>query len=301
MSSPPPRTERVSQRAKGLQSQDGAAILAVMQEAQREAMEVVRDAHAAIIEAAAAVAASLGSGHRIAFAGAGSAGLVALADGVELSGTFGLPADAVTVLFAGGMDSLNHLSGAAEDDTKAGAREVDRAGLGAGDSVICVSASGTTPYCLSIADGAASAGATVIGIACNPATALLERADIPILLATPEEIVSGSTRLGAATAQKVALNMLSTLVGMRLGHVHDGHMVNVVVDNAKLEKRAIRAVAAIGSCSPEMAERLLIETAWRIKPATLLARGVSDAAQAAALLEASDGHLDVALGMLRGG
>ena len=170
---------------------------------------------------------------------------MALADALELLGTFGIPPDRTPVLLAGGAAALIEMTGAVEDIATDATRDVADAGLGAGDVVICVSASGTTPYTLAAAEAARAAGATVVGIANVAGSALLQAADLPVLLDTGPELVAGSTRMGAATAQKIALNMLSTLTGLRLGHVHDGYMVNVVADNAKLRRRAARIVAAV--------------------------------------------------------
>src|SRR5690606_20422107 len=113
------------------------------------------------------------------------------------------------------------------------------------DCVIAVSASGSTPYALAIASHAKERGARVVALANNPGAALFEGADAAILLETPPEVISGSTRMGAGTAQKIAFNMFSTLVGVHLGHVHDGHMVNLKADNIKLKGRACRIVSDI--------------------------------------------------------
>ena len=131
---------------------------------------------------------------------------------------------------------------------------------------------------------------TVAGIANVAGSALLRAADLPVLLETGPEIVTGSTRMGAATAQKAALNMLSALVGIRLGHVHDGYMVNVVADNAKLRDRAVRIVCALSGADIETARAALETTGGAVKPAVLVARGRT-AAEAAEDLTNSRGHL----------
>ena len=141
---------------------------------------------------------------------------------------------------------------------------------------------------------AAACGATIVGFANVAGSALLDLADIPVLLDTGPEVVSGSTRMGAATAQKAALNLLSALVGVRLGHVHDGYMVNLIADNAKLVDRAARIVADISGVSRAMAEAALAQTGGAVKPAILVARGQSPAEAKAALAE-SGGHLPATL------
>ncbi len=161
--------------------------------------------------------------------------------------------------------------------------------------VICVSASGSTPYTLAVADLARSNGVTVVGVASVAGSQLLARSDVPILLETGPEVVSGSTRMAAGTAAKVALNMLSTRVGLLLGHVYDGHMVNVVADNAKLVDRAARIVAALSGQDMDVARAALAATSGAVKPAILVAAGSTPDAASTALSE-SGGHLGPAIG-----
>ena len=153
-----------------------------------------------------------------------------------------------------------------------------------------VSASGSTPYALTVAQAARAAGVTVVGIANVAPSALLDLADIAVHLATPPELVAGSTRLGAATAQKAALNLMSVLLGIELGHVHDGFMVNVQADNAKLVGRAARIVAGVAGVDEDAARAALAQTGGAVKPAILVAQGRTpdDAEQA---LRQSGGHL----------
>jgi len=194
----------------------------------------------------------------------------------------------------------NSFAGASEDDEFQAARDVAEAGLAAGDLLIAISASGTTPYALGAMAAARVRGVRVAGIANNPATPLLEGADIAICLPTPPEVIAGSTRMGAGTAQKIALNMLSTMMATRLGHVHDGYMVNVAADNLKLRERARRIVAAIAGVGDSEAAAALKAADGSIKPAILVAAGADDASAAQALLERSHGRLRPALAILRG-
>ncbi len=168
--------------------------------------------------------------------------------------------------------------------------------LGPGDAVICVSASGGTPYTLAVAQAARARGAAVIGIANVAQTALLEASDVAVLLDTGPELVAGSTRMGAATAQKIALNMISTLTGLRLGHVHDGYMINVTADNAKLRDRAERIVAAIAGRGD--ARAALEAAGGTVKPAVLIAAGAHGPDHATRLLADSGGKLGPALAAL---
>jgi N-acetylmuramic acid 6-phosphate etherase len=203
------------------------------------------------------------------------------------------------MLFAGGAEALIRMAGAVEDDAASALAEVAGAGLGPGDVVIAVSASGSTPYTLAVVEAARARGVRVVGIANVAGSALLGRADVAVLLDTGAELVAGSTRMGAATAQKIALNMISTLAGLRLGHVHNGFMVNVLADNAKLRDRAVRIVTAISGAGDAAARAALAATGGAVIPAVLIAAGARDPAVAGRRLAASDGHLAPALADLR--
>ena len=262
-------------------------ILEVLATAQAAAARSVEAAIPAIARASDLAARTLASGHRLAYVGAGSSGLMALADCLELPGTYGIGVDKAIVILAGGRDSLVDMLGAGEDDIEAGAADLAATGIGQGDCVIAVSASGSTPYTLAAARAAKERGAAIIGIANNEGAPLLVASDVAVLLKTPPEVVSGSTRMGAATAQKIALNMLSTLMAVHLGHVHDGHMVNVRADNEKLRMRAARIVTDITGISTDAATGLLRESRGSVKHAILLAAGAGDIETAnAALVEA---------------
>jgi N-acetylmuramic acid 6-phosphate etherase len=276
-------TEALHPLSAGLHLAPAGEVLARALAAQQAALAAVRPAVPALERAADSAATALRGGGKLAYAGAGSSGLMALADCLELLGTFGIPPDRTPMLFAGGVGALLKMIGGVEDDPALAAADAARAGIGAGDVLIAVSASGTTPYTLAVSDLAIKAGAQVIGVANVPGSALLQMAQVPVLLETGAEIVAGSTRLGAATAQKVALNLISVLVGVKLGHVHDGMMVNVIADNAKLRERAARIVAQVAGVDTGIARVALNRTNGAVKPAVLVARGASPDAAGARL------------------
>ncbi|WP_224825929.1 N-acetylmuramic acid 6-phosphate etherase [Cognatishimia sp. MH4019] len=166
------------------------------------------------------------------------------------------------------------------------------------DVVIVLSASGTTPFALATARAAKAKGAVVIGVANNPGTPLLDISDEPICVATPPEVIAGSTRLGAGTAQKATLNLMSTLMGVDLGHVYLGEMVNVVADNAKLVQRAIGMVSRIADVSEDAAQAAIEQANGAVKPAILVASGVSPET-AADLLKQNEGRLGPCLSSLK--
>lgn len=293
------RTEARHPSAEGLQNAAPLDVLARLLDAQIAAAGQVRPALDMIARASEVAASALEAGHRIAYVGAGSSGLMALSDCLELAGTFGIPHSRTPVLFAGGAAALLHLTGAVEDDPALAEADLNAADLHQGDVVIAVSASGRTPYTCDIARAAKRKGATVIGIANIADSPLLQTADIPVLLDTGPELVAGSTRMGAATAQKIALNMLSVLMGLRLGHVHEGYMVNVVADNAKLIDRAARIVSALSGSDSAQAAAALARTGGSVKTAVLVAAGASPEAAAAAL-ETHRGRLGPALAEVTG-
>lgn len=293
------RTEGRHAHAVGLDAEAPETVLMHLARAQAEAAAVVESAVPAIAEASEMAARTLKTGGRLVYAGAGSSGLMAMADALELPGTYGIAHDRIVILLAGGSASLTDLAGGYEDDRALARADAAKAGLSSRDCVLVVSASGSTPYALEIAACAKGEGAAVVAFANNPGAALFADADVAILLQTPPEVISGSTRMGAGTAQKIAFNMLSTMVGIHLGHVHDGHMVNLKADNIKLKGRAARMVGDIaGVASPE-AERLLDAAGGSVKAAVLIARGARDAGAAEAVLEANDNNLRRALAALK--
>lgn len=292
-----PSTEVLHPDGRRLHALPGPMALERLLAAQLAALHSVSAAIPAIDAAAVAAADILGRGGRLAYAGAGSSGLMALADCLELPGTFGIPPARTPILLAGGASSLLHMTGAAEDDPTMGLADLDASGIGLGDGVICVSASGGTPYTLAIAEAARARGVLVISIANRTGAPLLAMANHAIVLDTGAELVAGSTRMGAGTAQKVALNMMSVRMAVALGHVHAGQMVNLVADNAKLRRRAAGIVADIAIVSDSTAEAALTATAGSVKAAILVARGLTPLAADAAL-NASAGQLGPPLAAL---
>ena len=293
------RTEQRNDKALGLDEKSPEDVLRLLHEAQLEAAASVAHATNSIAEASMIAADTLASGGRLAYAAAGSSGLMAMADALELPGTYGIAPDRVVILFAGGIASLNRLAGTYEDDTSQAASDIATAGLAAGDCLIAISASGTTPYALAAIEEAKKRGLKIISIANNPGVPMFEKADVAIALETPAEMVAGSTRMGAGTAQKIALNLLSTLMAVRLGHVHDGFMVNLVADNIKLRERAARIVSAISACDISDAAKLLEASGGSVKSAILLAAGATNAENASKILESNQQRLRPALSELK--
>jgi len=292
---PQRRTEQQHRAAIGLQALPAAQALTHLIDAQLAAAAAVRAALPQIEAAAALAARVIAAGDKLGYGGAGSSGLMALADGLELAGSFGIAPERMPILLAGGASSLLRLNGAVEDDAGLARADLAAAGLGRGDALICVSASGATPYTLALAAAARARGVALIAVANVAGAVLLKEAEVAILLDTGPEVIAGSTRMGAATAQKIALNLISTLMAIRLGHVHDGYMVNLSADNAKLRDRACRIVARLTGSDEARAATALAQAGGDVKTAVLIAAGAHDRAAAARLLQASHGQLGPAL------
>jgi N-acetylmuramic acid 6-phosphate etherase len=283
-------TEDRLERYRDADMWPAAQSLAAMLDHQMAAFAAVRDALPTLARAARAAAARLERGGRLVYAGAGASGRLAVQDGVELLPTFGWPHERLRYLVAGGEAALVRSIEGAEDDAAAAVAAVERLALGAADVVVAVAASGRTTFTCAAQRRARAAGALTIALANNPGTPLLEEAEIAVLLATGPEFLAGSTRMTAGTAQKIALNLLSTQIMMALGRVYRGFMVDVVPSNVKLVARAKGIVQALTGCTAAKAEALWAQAGGDLKLAVLLADGLA-LDQAKARLAAAGGNL----------
>jgi N-acetylmuramic acid 6-phosphate etherase len=228
------------------------------------------------------------------YVGAGTSGRLAVQDGAELVPTFNWPPQRLLMLMAGGKDALLRSAEGAEDESDHAVRLIRQHALASPDVVIAVAASGTTPFTLACLREAKRHGALAIGIANNRDTPLLGEADCAIPLDTGPEPIAGSTRMKAGTAQRVTLNLLSSLVMIRLGRVHEGLMVDVQAINAKLTRRSESILRRLtGRTSEEVAEALQ-RANGSVKLAVLLLNGCSGE-EAARVLERAGGRLRTAL------
>jgi N-acetylmuramic acid 6-phosphate etherase len=290
-----PVTEHLHPASRGLDALPGIDVLRHLLDQQAASLAAVAPALPAIEAAAHLVADAYRAGGQIVYAGAGSSALMAIADGMELAGTYGIDPARVVLLMAGGLPTDARMPGETEDDAKAGLRAADA--VRAGDVVIAVTASGSTPYPVAIAKAAQVKGARVIAIANNRDAGIFAHADVAICLETPPEVIAGSTRMGAGTAQKAALNMISTRAGILLGQVHDGMMVGLRADNAKLVARATGMVAAIAGVDTAAASAALQAAGMAVKPAVLIAVGATPST-ATALLADTQHNLRAAMARL---
>ena len=289
-------TEAVDPRYRDLDAWTSLQAVTAIWEAQLAAVAAIGPALPAIASAVDAAANRLRDGAgRLAYAGAGTSARVAVQDGSELPPTFGWPEERILFLTAGGEGAMTQAVEGAEDDAEDARRQVTEARLGPHDVLVGLAASGRTPFTLAAIEAARAAGTLTIGMSNNAAAPILGASDHPILVETGSEVLAGSTRMKAGTAQKAVLNMVSTQVMVRLGRVHGGLMVDMRPVNDKLRARAAEMVAQITGCGPDAARTALELAGWRIKDAVLVAGGLS-AGEAAQRLQAAGGRLRGVLG-----
>ena len=242
---------------------------------------------------------ALQRGGRIVYAGAGTSGRIGVQDGSELPPTFDWPADRVVFAMAGGLGALVRSAEGAEDDEAAGAQAMADAKIGANDVVIGVAASGTTPFTIGALRASSAAGAVTIAVANNPDAPLFEVARHRILADTGSEVIAGSTRMKAGTAQKIVLNLFSTAVMVKMGRVYRGLMVDMRARNAKLRRRAEAIVSEIVRCPEDDAARYLEQADGDVKTAILIGFGLGRS-EAAQLLQRHAGNLRSAINEIHG-
>jgi N-acetylmuramic acid 6-phosphate etherase len=291
-------TERPSPRYSGIDLWDPGDVLDAMIEGQFAAVAAVRTARSSISDAIQAMELRLAEGGRLIYAGAGTSGRLAVQDGAELMPTFSWPPERLVLLIAGGEEALLHAVEGAEDQIEHAHDEMARHGATADDVLIAAAASGTTPFTLACLRSAKARGALTVGIANNPGTPLLVESDHPILLETGPEPIAGSTRMKAGTAQRIAMNLLSSVLMIRMGRVYEGLMVDVQASNKKLEKRSEQMLRHLTGRSGEEARAALSEADGSVKLAVLLLHGCRPE-DARLLLERSGGRLRIALAELR--
>jgi N-acetylmuramic acid 6-phosphate etherase len=284
-------TELADPRYRDIDTWDDTTALRAMLEGQMAAIAAIAPALPALADVVAAAVPRLRAGGRLVYAGAGTSIRVAVQDGIELGPTYDWPEARTLYLIAGGEAALMLGIEGAEDNAEDGRAQVAAQGIGPNDVVIGLAASGRTPFTVAVVKAARDAGALTVGIACNPDAVLCVMADHGIIAETGAEAIAGSTRMKAGTAQKAILNLLSTQIMLRLGHVHRGLMVDMRPQNIKLRGRATGMVASLAQVDDATAQAALESTGWKIKPAVLVAQGYD--------LTTAQAALDKAQGVLR--
>jgi N-acetylmuramic acid 6-phosphate etherase len=288
-------TEKISPRYVELDSWPSGEMIAAMYESQLAAAAAVHGALPAVVAAVDEAVPALQKGGRIVYVGAGTSGRIGVQDGSELPPTYNWPADRLVFAMAGGLGALVQSAEEAEDDEATGARAMADAKIGPDDVVIGIAASGTTPYTVGALRAATAAGAVTIAVANNPGAPLLDAARHRILVDSGAEVIAGSTRMKAGTAQKIVLNLFSTAVMVKLSRVYRGLMVHMRARNAKLRRRAEMIVGEIVGCSAPGAARLVDQADGDVKIAVLLGFGLGPV-EAVKILGQHDGNLRMAIG-----
>ena len=262
---------------------------------QAGAAAAVRAAATQIASAVTAAVPRLEAGGRLVYVGAGTSGRLGLLDSVELLPTFSWPSERAVALLAGGPGAIHRAVEGAEDDRAQGAADLRAIGVGSQDVVLLLAASGATPFVMGALDAAREAGALTIGIANNPGAPLASEAHIGIVLDTGHEVISGSTRLKAGSAQKIALNTFSTAVMVRMHKVYGNLMVDLKPTNAKLRQRALRLTMLASAADEATANAALEACRFQVKVAIVAIVKKVDVEEAKARLASTRGSLRAAL------
>lgn len=288
-------TESADPRFANIDRMSVAELAATMNAADASVPAAVAAELPAIVPAIEAASERMQRGGRLVYVGAGTSGRIGVLDASECPPTFGTPPELVFGIIAGGPDAIVNPIEGAEDDAAAGAAAIDAAGIGPNDTVIGIASSGRTPYVVAAVAHARTLGALTVGLSCNRQTPLSEAAELPIEIAVGPEVLTGSTRLKAGTAQKLVLNMFSTIVMVRQGKTYGSLMVDLKPSNQKLRQRAVGMVATIAGATQEQAADALEHANFDVKSAAVMLRLGLDREAAVARIGAAEGRLRTAL------
>jgi N-acetylmuramic acid 6-phosphate etherase len=288
-------TESVNPAYALLDTMSVAELAEAMNQADASVAPAVHAVLPDITAAIEATAERMQAGGRLVYVGAGTAGRIGVVDASECPPTFSTPPEQVFAIMAGGSNAIVRPTEGAEDDATAGARAVDEAAIAPTDTVVGIASSGRTPYVLGAIERARELGALTVGLSCNTGTRLSATAELAIEIELGPEVISGSTRLKAGTAQKMVLNMFSTIVMVRLGKTYGNLMVDLKATNHKLRERAIRMVELIAQVPRDVAAAALEGVDFDVKLASLMLIAAIDREAAASRLGTAGGRLRTAL------
>jgi N-acetylmuramic acid 6-phosphate etherase len=291
----PARTEQRNSRSRGLDRKSSLEIVRALNREDATVALAIRPLLPKIARAVNAIADSLRQGGALFYVGAGTSGRLAVLDAAECPPTFGTPPGMVRAILAGGARALRHAVEGAEDSAANGGRDMRRAGLSRGDVVVGVAASGTTAYVLGALEFANKHGAVTVGLTSNSRSPLAQEARISIAPDTGPEVIAGSTRLKAGTAQKMVLNMLSTAAMVRVGRVYDSWMVHVALTNQKLRRRGARILEEAADVSPSAAKHALRQAGHNLPAALVMLKTGASLRDARRNLAASGGNVRQAI------
>jgi N-acetylmuramic acid 6-phosphate etherase len=286
-----PETERRNPRSAGLDRKSTIQVLKILNREDASVPRAVARELPAIARAVDKIVRAFRNGGRLIYVGAGSSGRMGALDAAECPPTFGVPQTQVQAILAGGLRAMTHAVEGAEDSPRDGARQIASRRVGPNDVVVGIAATGTTPFVLGALRESKRRGATTVALTANRRTPIGRLAQIAIAPATGPEVIAGSTRLKAGTAQKLVLNMLSTAAMVRMGFVFDNLMINVSLTNEKLRRRAVRIIEAASGIGTSSVEHAVRQAGHDLRAALVMLKAGVDAQQARWLLAASRGNL----------
>src|SRR5215208_6633848 len=264
---PLPVTEQENPRSQNLSSLSAAEIVALMNEEDATVAAAVKSVLEEVAKAVDEIVERVKNGGRLFYIGTGTSGRLGVLDASECPPTFGVPPELVQGVIAGGYDACYRAVEASEDNAEAGAADLQARGFAAGDVLVGIAASGRTPYTVGAVKFARSIGAFTVGLTCVPGSAITQAAELSIVPVVGPEVLTGSSRLKAGTAQKMVLNMISTATMVRLGYVSGNRMSNLRASNIKLRDRAVRIVVAETGRTKEEAITALQASNWLVDKA----------------------------------
>ena len=294
-----PLTEQENPRTEKISSLSTADIVRLMNDEDARVPAAVREALPQVAQAVDGIVDRMQKGGRLFYIGTGTSGRLGVLDASECPPTFGISPDLVQAIIAGGYDACHRAVEASEDDAAAGARDLEQRGFAKTDALVGIAASGRTPYTVGAVEHARRIGALTIAITCVPESAISKAAEIPIVALVGPEVIAGSTRLKAGTAQKLILNILSTATMIKLGYVTGNRMTNVQTRNVKLHARAIRILQAEAGLSAPQAQSVLAEADGQLPLALVMSKSGRSKAEAQAALAQAAGVIGSAIDSLK--
>jgi len=290
-----PITEQANPRSENLSSLSSAEIVQLMNDEDATVADAVRRVLPSIAMAIEAIVQRLKSGGRLFYIGTGTSGRLGVLDASECPPTFGVPPELVQGVIAGGYDACYRAVEASEDDARASETDLQQRSFGSGDALVGIAASGKTPYTVGAITYARQLGAFTVGLTCVPNSPITQAAEVSIVPVVGPEIVTGSSRLKAGTAQKMVLNMISTATMVRLGYVSGNRMSNLQAKNSKLRDRALRILMQETRLEPDRAASLFQESENNLSVALVMAKANVTKDQAGDALRSANGKVEDAL------
>jgi len=294
-----PLTEQENPRTEQISSLSTANIVRLMNDEDAGVAKAVAEVLEDVTRAIDQIVRRIQAGGRLFYIGTGTSGRLGVLDASECPPTFGVSPDLVQAVIAGGFDACYRAVEASEDDAAAGARDLEQRGLTKADALVGIAASGRTPYTVGAVEYARRIGALTIAITCAPESAITKAAEISLAPLVGPEVIAGSTRLKAGTAQKLILNMISTATMIRLGYVTGNRMTNMQTRNVKLRARAIRILQSESGLDEQQAETFLDEANGNLPVALVMSQTRRSRAEAESALEAAQGVIADAVDSLK--